>query len=175
MEVAMRIADRPEFKSKAKPLTALASEMVADVAGRMTEKNFGSVAVIDDASRVVGIFTERDLMRRVVAPGKDPHNTPVAAVMTTDVKVANASDEVVAWLRQMSNERFRHVPVVDGDGQLVHMMSQGDFVSYTWPELLTRLKEEVGYAYPKVSSSMWLMTGMAVYTLVMIGVLTSVM
>ena len=95
--------------------------------------------------------------------------------MTTDVKVANASDEVVAWLRQMSNERFRHVPVVDGDGQLVHMMSQGDFVSYTWPELLTRLKEEVGYAYPKVASSMWLMTGMAVYTLVMIGVLTSVM
>jgi CBS domain-containing protein len=175
MEEPMRIADRPEFKSKAAPLTASASEMVADLAGRMTEKNFGSVAVIDESSRVVGIFTERDLMRRVVAKGKDPHNTPVSEVMTTDVKVANASDEVVVWLRQMSNERFRHVPVVDGDGQLVHMMSQGDFVSYTWPELLTRLKEEVGYAYPKLASPMWLLVGMVVYTLIMIAVLRGVM
>lgn len=171
----MRIADRPEFKSKAKPLTASASEMVADVAGRMTEKNFGSVAVIGDGSDVVGIFTERDLMRRVVAKGKDPHNTPVSEVMTTDVKSANANDEVVVWLRQMSNERFRHVPVVDDGGKLVHMMSQGDFVSYTWPELLTRLKEEVSYAYPKWASPMWLLAGLAVYTIVMIVVLRGVM
>ena len=42
----------------------------------------------------------------------------------------------------MSNDRFRHVPVVDHDGHIVTMMSQGDFVSYTWPELLSRLREQ---------------------------------
>ena len=164
----MRIEERPEFKSKAKPLTASTKDTVLDVVSSMNNKNYGSVVVVGADKKVVGIFTERDLLRRVVSRGKDPKNTTMADVMTTDVRVASASDEVIDWLRQMSNERFRHVPVVDESGEVVHMMSQGDFVSYTWPDLLSRVKEEVSYAYPKASSVIWLLAGIAVYTIVII-------
>jgi preprotein translocase subunit Sec61beta len=50
-------------------------------------------------------------------------------------------------------------------------MSQGDFVSYTWPDLISRVKEEVGYAYPKLSPAIWLVAGVAVYTIVIILIL----
>lgn len=167
----MRIEERPEFKSKAKPVTALATDTVFDVVSAMNENNYGSVVIVGADKKVAGIFTERDLVRRVVAYGKDPTNTKMADVMTTDIRVASASDEVIDWLRQMSNERFRHVPVVDENGEIVHMMSQGDFVSYTWPDLLSRVKEEVSYAYPKASSVIWLLLGISVYTIVIILVL----
>lgn len=172
----MLIKDRPEFQSKKKPVTAKPSDSVWDVVAQMAEHNYGATAIVDDRSKVVGIFTERDLMRRVVAEGKDLKATPVSAVMTGEVRTANASDEVVSWLRQMSNERFRHVPVVDDEtGELLHMMSQGDFVSYTWPELRTRIAEEVSHAYPRVSSTLWLFTGIAVYTIVILIILTAVL
>lgn len=170
----MQIQDRPEFKSKSKPLTAMGSDTVFSAVAAMNDKNFGSVAVVGDNGGVAGIFTERDLLRRVVARGKDPKETNLADVMTTEIRVAMASDDVIDWLRQMSNERFRHVPVVDGNGKIVHMMSQGDFVSYTWPELITRVKEEVKHAYPWLSPAIWLFAGLAVYTLFMIVVLKSV-
>ena len=60
--------------------------------------------------------------------------------MTTTVRCANEDDDVIDWLRIMSNERFRHLPVVNDDGKIINMMSQGDFVSYTWPEILNSLK-----------------------------------
>lgn len=164
----MKIKDRPEFGSKTKPLTASPSDPVSTVASAMSEKNYGSVIVIGSDRKIEGIFTERDLLRRVVATGKDAGTTTMADVMTTDIKVASASDEIVDWLRQMSNERFRHVPVVDDQGFLVHMMSQGDFVSYTWPDLISRVKEEVSYAYPRLSPAIWLFAGMAVYTVIII-------
>lgn len=167
----MRIEDRPEFKSKPQPLTASADASVTEVAREMGQRNFGSVVVLDNDSRVAGIFTERDLLRRVVAEGRDPASTKLSDVMTAEVRVASASDDVVDWLRQMSNERFRHVPVVDEGGKLVHMMSQGDFVSYTWPELLTRIKEQATHAYPKASSLVWLTGGILVYTLLLVALL----
>ncbi len=166
----MRIADRPEYKSKRRPLIAGPSDSVFEVVRAMNERNYGSAVVIDEDKHVIGIFTERDLLRRVVAHDKDPKATKIAEVMTSDVKLASSSDEVIVWLRQMSNERFRHVPVVDENGRIEQLLSQGDFVSYTWPELLSRLKEEVVYAYPKLALPLWLMVGMAVYALAVIVV-----
>ena len=62
--------------------------------------------------------------------------------MISEVRTGRAEDDVIDWLRQMSNERFRHLPVVDEQGRLVNIMSQGDFVSFTWPDLLDLLKEK---------------------------------
>ena len=62
--------------------------------------------------------------------------TKLEKIMTANPRVGKEDDEVLSWLRTMSNERFRHVPVVDSSGKLINIMSQGDFVSYTWPDLL---------------------------------------
>ena len=81
-------------------------------------------------------MTERDLMRRLIHNGLDADTTQVREIMTADVRVANADDEIVPWLQMMSNERFRRLPIVDDHGKLVNIVTQGDFVSYTWPDLI---------------------------------------
>lgn len=136
----MRIDERPEFGQKPAPVTATAEETVATAVGRMSDNNYGAVMVVDEAGDMAGILTERDLLHRVLNKGRDPQTTVIRDVMTTQVRAARAGDQVVDWLRQMSNERFRHVPVVDDDGHPLKMMSQGDFVSYTWPELWQQLR-----------------------------------
>jgi CBS domain-containing protein len=132
----MRVDSRPEYKQKAAPLTVPRGTTLRTAISEMTERNYGSVVIVEPDHTVAGILTERDLMRRVLYEGLDPDVTPVDRVMTTNVKTARQDDDVVDWLRLMSNERFRHLPVVDAEGRVVQMLSQGDFVSYTWPDLL---------------------------------------
>jgi len=102
----------------------------------MCRRDYGSVIVVDEERRPLGIFTERDVMKKIVDPGRDPAGTRVCEVMTAEIRVARDTDEVLDWLRIMSNERFRRLPVVDAEGRIEAVMTQGDFVSYTWPELL---------------------------------------
>jgi CBS domain-containing protein len=138
----MKIKDRPEYRSKPAPFALHANDLVPAAVKTMSEKNIGSVVIVDDAMQIKGIVTERDLMRRLLNKSLDPKTTPLSTIMTTEVRTGRADDEVIDWLRQMSNERFRHLPVVDEQGRLVNIMSQGDFVSFTWPDLLGLLKEK---------------------------------
>ncbi len=138
----MQIKDRPEYWRKEIVLTMPPDAMVATAVGVMSEKNYGAVVIVSPDQKPIGIVTERDFMRRLLAKGLDPQRTTLRDIMTSDLKVAKPEDELLDWLRQMSNDRFRHVPVVDDDGRVITIMSQGDFVSYTWPELLSRLTEQ---------------------------------
>lgn len=137
----MKIIERMEFQNKAPPMTFTPSDRVIDAVHAMSAKNYGATVIVDPTGRPVGIVTERDFMRRLLDKGLDPAMTRMSDIMTTDLKMARANDEIAGWLRMMSNERFRHLPVVDDNGVLVNIMSQGDFVSYTWPQLFQDLKE----------------------------------
>jgi CBS domain-containing protein len=137
----MKIKDRPEYSSKSKPVTFSPDTPVRDAVNVMSDNNFGSVVIVDNDNRVAGIVTERDLMRRLLFKKKSADKTMLSDIMTSEVRVAQEDDSLLDWLRIMSNERFRHLPVVDEEGKLVNMMSQGDFVSYTWPELFKRVVE----------------------------------
>ena len=134
----MRISELPEYRNRNKLLTIGPDETVLEAARRMSEKNYGSIVVTDDAGKLVEIVTERDMLKRVVAREMDPKAAKVSEVMTTGVKTATVDDEVADCLRQMSNGRFRHLPVLDVDGKVEGMVSQGDFVALTWPELMKR-------------------------------------
>lgn len=88
--------------------------------------------------------------------------------MTHDPRVARADDEILDWLRIMSNERFRRVPIVDENNRLMSIMTQGDFVSYTWPDLAHQAKE---LAKATVSSNYQLFIvagGIAIYTMALV-------
>lgn len=135
MTIGMRIIDRLEFKSKAPAMTFPRGATALEAATQMSEKNYGSSIVLNDDGTVAGIVTERDFMRRLLAKKLPADSTPLSAIMTTALKTASPEDRVIDWLRTMSNERFRHLPVLDAEGKLINVMSQGDFVSYTWPEL----------------------------------------
>ncbi|MEM9739973.1 MAG: CBS domain-containing protein [Pseudomonadota bacterium] len=134
----MKIKERSEYASKPKPMTAAPEDMIIDAVNRMSEKNYGAVVIVDGAQQVLGMVTERDIMKRVVNAGVNPDTTPLREIMTSDVRVAREDDNLLEWLRMMSNERFRRLPVVDEDGKLVSIMTQGDFVSYTWPDLMNQ-------------------------------------
>jgi CBS domain-containing protein len=138
----MKISDRLEFQNKAPVYTLAPDDLVMTAVKAMSEKNYGAVVVVDTAKKPIGIVTERDLMRRLLNDGRDPNTTKLNEIMTTNLKLAKGDDSLLEWLQQMSNERFRHLPVVDEQGVLINMMSQGDFVSYTWPQLLSRLTEQ---------------------------------
>ncbi len=100
------------------------TDTVLDAVRFMNEKHIGAVVVLRSET-VVGIFTERDLMCRVVAEGGDPASTKVADVMTSKVYCATSKTSGDELRTLMRERRIRHVPVVD-NGQLVGVLSLGD-------------------------------------------------
>lgn len=143
----MKIKDRPEYKSKPDVVTILPNSNVSEAIQKMAEKNFGSILVQEKDNTLVGILTERDLLRRLLNQGKDPKKTKVSEIMTKELRCASEDDKIIDWLRIMSNERFRHLPVLNEEGVVVKVMSQGDFVSYTWPQLYENVKEKASETF----------------------------
>lgn len=104
------------------------NQSVLEVAQLMTEKNVGAVSVLD-GERLVGIFSERDLMNRVVSPGLSPADTPVEEVMTSNPVVVDAHTPVEYCMRVMNQAKCRHLPVVR-EGELIGMISLRDLLLY---------------------------------------------
>ena len=123
------------------------NETVRNAARRMSQQNVGAVAVLD-SGRLVGVFSERDVMARVVAEGLDPDKTTVADVMTKDIVVADPRESVDSALAKMHSVGCRHLPVVK-DGNLVGMLSIRDLLEVDDEENTNRvrfLRELVTYS-----------------------------
>ena len=111
--------DRPVgdvLKGKSSPnlLSVASTATVVEAVALMDEKGLGSVLVRDAGGKMVGIFTERDLMRRVVRQGRDPKTTPMSAVMSPDVRQVPATESIVEVLRIMVEHGYRHMLVAEG-------------------------------------------------------------
>jgi CBS domain-containing protein len=88
-------------------------QTVLEVACAMVERNIGAVPVLRDGE-LVGIFSERDLMKRVVVPGLDPGRTRVGEVMTEDPLTVSPREEIESCMQLMKRHGFRHLPICDG-------------------------------------------------------------
>jgi CBS domain-containing protein len=95
-------------------VTLPAEASVADAVAAMTEREIGCVLLMNEDGLVAGIFSERDLLVRVVAAGLDPKDTPLSLVMTRDVKFVAPETSTEAALALMHLHRFRHLLVIDG-------------------------------------------------------------
>ena len=104
--------------------TATVSQAVRE----MNDKGVGALLVMD-GSQIAGIFTERDVLRRVVDADRDPALTKVAAVMTRNPATIQISAHVSEAMNLMTDRRFRHLPVVEG-GSVVGMLSIGDILRW---------------------------------------------
>ncbi len=107
--------------------TVTPEQSVLDAAKIMHEKHIGSVLVLD-GDNIVGIFTERDLMNRIVAEGRDPKTTSVKSVMTERITCCTPESTLDACRTAMSTNKIRHVPVVN-KGKLVGIISSGDILA----------------------------------------------
>ena len=171
----MRIKDRTEFRSKPTPLTMKKERLVSDAVAAMCEKSYGSVIVVDDDDKVIGVVTERDVMKKIVDKDRRAPETKLEEIMTANPRMAREDDDVVDWLRIMSNERFRRLPVVDADGRIKAVFTQGDFVSYTWPDLLNQASQMGRAAVTRNLPTVLVIGGVMLYTLLMIIVIAVVL
>ncbi len=112
------------------------------VAARVMEThNVGIVAVVD-GDRLVGVFSERDVVRRVLNRGRDPEMTPVEMVMTRDLVVASEDEDYQSAMRKVDQANIRHLPIVKGD-RLVSMLSIRDLMRVD----MARMSEEIAYLH----------------------------
>ena len=111
-------------------LSTQASLPVVDAARLMRTHKVGAIVVVE-GERLVGIFTERDALFRVVAEGRDPQTTPVGDVMTANPTTIDADKPFARALELMHAGSFRHVPVVD-NGRPIGIVSSRDAMG---PEL----------------------------------------
>ena len=99
---------------------------VYDVALLMTERRVGAISVLEN-EQLVGIFSERDLMTRVLVAGRDPKSTPVSTVMTRKVITAQLDDRTNSCVEKMKAGNCRHLPVM-ARGRVIAMLSMRDLL-----------------------------------------------
>ena len=121
------------------PLTLPPSATVREACRYMRDRRVGAVLVTESEHRLVGIFTGRDAVHRVLAEGKSAARTTLAEVMTPDPDTIPAGKMAIEALRLMEDGRYRHLPIVD-EGKVVGIVSRFDFSGLE----LDRLDEETG-------------------------------
>jgi CBS domain-containing protein len=116
-----------------KPIVLSRFHTVTDAIRAMQSEHRGVVLVTDDGtmhSRVVGIFTERDVLFRVVDQGRNPATVALSELMTADPECLRDDQAIAEVLRMMSVGGFRHVPIVDAEGRPVCVVAVRDVVEF---------------------------------------------
>jgi CBS domain-containing protein len=121
---------------------------VADAIRTMLDQHVGAVGVVDREGRIAGIFTERDVLRKLSLGGREPAATPVREVMTTPVEMATLVTTPVEALATMLERHYRHLPVVGDDGKLLGMLSIRNVLAAKIDDLTRRLDRAEGQARP---------------------------
>lgn len=126
-----------------------AGQTVLDVAQAMVDRNIGAVPVLRDGL-LVGIFSERDLMKRVVVQGKDPGRTCVSEVMTEEPLTVAPDESIETCMHLMRRHGFRHLPVCEGK-QLRALISLRDLILHDLSEKDDEVRMMRAYiqAYPE--------------------------
>jgi CBS domain-containing protein len=113
---------------------------VADAIHKMLDHHVGAVAVVDSDFRVAGIFTERDVLRRLSLSHLDPQTTPVRELMTTSVEMATRGTGAGEALTIMLERHFRHLPVADDNGTLLGILSIRNLLEWRVDDLSRELE-----------------------------------
>lgn len=116
-------------------LTIRPDATLGEAVKMLAEQRIGAVVVSEDGKKPQGILSERDIVRHLGTRGSDMLSTLIRDVMTRDVQTCTMGDDALAILERMTQGRFRHLPVVDGDGNMLGVVSIGDAVSGRLKEL----------------------------------------
>ncbi len=107
---------------------------VRDLCAQLAELRVGALVVSNDGSDIVGIVSERDVVRGLAARGNGVMDSAVTEIMTSEVLGCSREDKIDDLMRQMTENRVRHPPVVE-DGKMIGLVSIGDVVKYRVDEL----------------------------------------
>lgn len=117
-----------------------------EAASMMTKANIGAVVILDPKGGLIGIVTERDMTRRVIAKGVDPKGTRLADIMTKNPDTLSPDDSANDALELMQARRYRHLPVVE-DGKCVGMVSVRDLYAAAKQSLEESIRETEAFVF----------------------------
>lgn len=129
----MRVSDVLASKGSSEVFTISPDATVADLLDTLADLNVGALVVSRDGSSIVGIVSERDIVRKLRSV-ENARSLPVSEIMTTDLQVCAPEDSFGALMTLMTEHRVRHVPVLT-DGRVVGVLSIGDAVKYRMDQL----------------------------------------
>lgn len=125
-----------------RPLVTAAGDMTVRAACRlMTENRIGALLILED-KRIAGIFTERDVLNKILSAGLDPDGTVLSQVMVRDPQCIRGDKPLPYALYMMAEGGFRHVPVVDAGGAPIGMVSARDALGQDMLDLERELKHQ---------------------------------
>ncbi len=122
---------------------------VHEAVAKLVQNNIGSLPVVDAAGRLVGVFSERDVLRIIHHRGENFGRLPIAEVMTRDPITCRMSDEVDDVMGKMSEKRIAKVPVLDGQ-ELVGVVSVGDVIKVLYDKVHTENQHLMSYIHGNV-------------------------
>src|SRR5215470_18137879 len=127
------------------PVCCLATDSAQKVAGIFRKQDIGSMPVVTDheSRKLIGIITDRDLCCSVVADGLDPKKTAIEKFVTLNPIVCREGENLNHCEGLMQEHRVRRIPIVDGDGRLIGIVSQADLALKDKPENVARMVAEV--------------------------------
>ena len=112
---------------------------------RVMQQARGGACAVTDKDRLVGIFSERDVMRRIVAAQLDPKIMKIQEVMTTSLETVSTETEALQALELMVSKHIRHLPVLDTDKHLAGLLSIRNLLQYLVEDLLNQLNSMEAY------------------------------
>jgi len=141
MDVAAILKHKGRHVETAPPETPL-----IDITKRLAQLRIGAIVIVDGLGRVIGIVSERDVIRWIATEGPDALRSPVSSVMTNKVVDCSLDETLDQIMERMTTRRFRHLPVVK-EGRLVGIISIGDVVKHHIAEVehdATALRQYIG-------------------------------
>ena len=129
----MRVSDVLSSKGSSEVYTVRPDASVSELLDKLAALNVGALVVSNDGQTLIGIVSERDVVRKI-RNFAHTDDTTVDSIMTTDVRVCGPGDSFGSLMETMTDHRVRHVPVLE-DGSLVGVLSIGDAVKYRMDQL----------------------------------------
>jgi CBS domain-containing protein len=137
------LSDEVRLLAPSEPIRLPAEASVADAVTRMVDNRRAGVVIVDAGGRLIGIFTERDLLTRVVRRGLDLARTRLGEVMTADPEALAPDDRICFAINRMHNAGYRTVPLVDGEHRPIGIVTVNDVVGWlarVFPEAILNLR-----------------------------------
>ncbi len=137
------LSDEVRLLAPSEPIRLSPDDSVAEAVTRMVDNRRAGVVIVDASGRLIGIFTERDLLTRVVRQGRDLARTRLADVMTGEPEALAPDDRICFAINRMHNAGYRTVPLVDREHRPIGIVTVNDVVGWLariFPEAILNLR-----------------------------------
>ena len=125
-----------------RPRCVTPETLVSEAAQLMESEDIGSLPILD-GEQLTGVVTDRDIVIRAVAKGKDPRGMPVREVASSELVTVHANDDLSEALRLMASEKVRRLPVIDDENRLVGIVAQADVAVQAKEKAVGEMVEEI--------------------------------